>query len=363
MANTAITPTESTQAIMTSAACGLGADITSPASAMIALSAPVHEVAGQDEDARPGYHSGMEFAIAIPQFVSDGQFDPAAFRAYLTRAEELGYHSAWTHEAVLGGSPQLSPIEVMTYAAACTTTLRLGCTVLVTTLHSPVHLAKSLSTLDQLSRGRIDIGVGTGGKGRPFAAFGITQERYVARFSEGLALMKALWTEQSVTFDGEFWQLANAAMEPKPFQKPYPPIWFGASAQVALRRAVRQGNGFFGAGSSTTAAFAEQVQVVRQELADAGRPAQDFPIAKRVYVAIDDDSARARQLLNDGLARIYGRRMEAIEAAGIAGTPAECVAQLLAVKEAGAELILFTALVDQAEHAERLASEVIPHLR
>ena len=125
--------------------------------------------------------------------------------------------------------------------------------VFVSTLHSPVHLAKGLSSLDQLSRGRLEIGVGTGGKGRPFAAFGVDPQRYVARFTEGLALMKALWTEPRVTFDGEFWQLKDAALEPKPFQKPYPPIWFGASAPSALRRAVRLGDGFFGAGSSPTA--------------------------------------------------------------------------------------------------------------
>ena len=108
----------------------------------------------------------MRFAIAIPQFYADGEFDPAAFRAYLTRAEELGFDSAWTQEQLLGSWNQLAPIEAMTYAAACTQRLRLGCAVFVSTLYSPVHLAKSLSTLDQLSRGRIEIGVGTGGKGR-----------------------------------------------------------------------------------------------------------------------------------------------------------------------------------------------------
>ena len=115
----------------------------------------------------------MKFAIAIPQFYADGKFNPAGFRAYFARAEELGFDSAWTQEAVLGPGPQLSPIEAMTYAAACTERMRLGCVVFVSTLHSPVHLAKSVSTLDQLSRGRIEIGVGTGGKGRPFAAFGV----------------------------------------------------------------------------------------------------------------------------------------------------------------------------------------------
>ena len=83
-------------------------------------------------------------------------------------------------------------------------------------------------------------------------------------------------------------------MEPKPFQKPYPPLWFGGASEPALRRAVRLGDGFFGAGASPTDKFAEQVQIVRAALAEAGRPAEGFPIAKRVYIAIDEDAERAR---------------------------------------------------------------------
>jgi probable F420-dependent oxidoreductase len=304
----------------------------------------------------------MRFAIAIPQFYSDGEFDPAAFQYYLGRAEELGFDSAWTQEQLLGAWNQLAPIETMTYAAACTRRLRLGCAVFVSTLYSPVHLAKSLSTLDQLSRGRIEIGVGTGGPGRPFAAFGVDPRRYVARFTEGIELMKALWTQPRVTFDGEFWQLQDEAMEPKPFQKPYPPLWFGAATEPALRRAVRRGDGFFGAGSTPTARFAEQVTVVRAALAEAGRPTESFPIAKRVYVAIDDHAERARERINAALTELYGRRVEAIEAAAVAGTAADCVRELHRVAEAGAELILCTALFDQTEQMEQLAAAVMPKL-
>jgi probable F420-dependent oxidoreductase len=304
----------------------------------------------------------MKFAIAIPQFYADGEFDPAAFRHYFSRVEELGYVSAWAQEMVLGPSPQLGPVEVMTYAAACTERIRLGCVVFVSTLYSPVHLAKSLSSLDQLSRGRIDIGVGTGGKGRMFSAFGVDPDRYVARFTEGLALMKALWTEPRVTFDGEFWQLRGAAMEPKPAQKPYPPVWFGGSSPSAVRRAVRLGDGFFGAGSTPTAAFAGQVKVARAALAEAGRPAAGFPIAKRVYIAVDENAARARRRVNDALERLYGHRVAAIEAAAIAGPAGDCVRELREVAAAGAELILFTPMFDQLEQAERLAEQVIPQL-
>jgi len=304
----------------------------------------------------------MKFAIAIPQFYADGEVDPGAFRAYFARAEELGFDSAWTQEGMLGPGPQLGPIETMTYAAACTQRMRLGCVVFVSTLHSPVHLAKSISTLDQLSRGRIEVGVGTGGKNRPFAAFDVDPARYVTRFTEGIALMKALWTEPGVTFDGEFWQLKDAPMEPKPFQKPYPPLWFGGASEPALRRAVRLGDGFFGAGSTPTAAFAGQVQIVRDALGKAARPAEDFPIAKRVYVAIDEDARRARRRIDAALERIYGRRVPAIEAAAFAGTAADCVRELQRVAAAGAELILGTALFDQREQMERLAADVIPQV-
>ena len=304
----------------------------------------------------------MRFAIAIPQFYADGEFDHGAFRDYFARAEELGYESAWAQESVLGAAPQLAPVEAMTYAAAVTERLRLGCVVFVSTLYSPVHLAKSLSTLDQLSGGRIDVGVGTGGPARPFAAFGVDPGRYVARFTEGIALMKSLWTEPRVSFDGEFWQLHDAAMEPKPAQKPYPPLWFGANGPAALRRAVRLGDGFFGAGSTPTATFASQVATVREALATAGRPAGEFGVAKRVYIAVDDDTELARARINAAMERLYGRRSEQIEAAAVAGDPDECAGELRAVADAGAELILFTPMFDQARQAERLAAEVLPQL-
>lgn len=304
------------------------------------------------------------FAIAIPQFFADGAFSPDAFRAYLTRAEALGFDSAWTQEQTLGSMPMLSPLETMTFAAACTERLRLGCVVFVSPLHVPVHLAKSISTLDQLSRGRLEVGVGTGGGFRPFAAYGVDGATFVARFTEGLQLMKRLWTEPRVTFQGKFWQLENAAMEPKTFQKPHPPIWFGASHPNALRRAVRYGDGFFGAGSSTTAQFTRQVPIVRQALAEAGRDAGTFRIAKRVYIAVDNDAERARKRVTDGLHAVYaGFNLPHLEEVAVYGPPEECVRGVREVIEAGAELVQFSPFDDEeGSQMTRLATEVMPAL-
>ncbi len=301
----------------------------------------------------------MRFAISIPQF-ADGDFDAVAFPAYLARAEALGFESAWTSEQVLGSAPLLGPIETMTYAAAVTERIRLGCSMLILPLYSPVHLAKSIASLDQLSRGRLDIGLGVGGRFRMFTAFAVDPSTLVARFNEQLDLMEKLWTDEKIDFDGRFWQLKDAQMEPKPFQKPRPPIWFGGAAPDALRRAVRRGDGFFGAGSQTTAQFIEQVGVVREEMHKTGRT--NFGIAKRVYITVDDDEDRARTRMAEALDRLYGYFGIKVLEGAVFGTPQTCIHGLAAVRDAGAEMILLHTLVDEMAQMERLAADVMPAL-
>jgi alkanesulfonate monooxygenase SsuD/methylene tetrahydromethanopterin reductase-like flavin-dependent oxidoreductase (luciferase family) len=121
--------------------------------------------------------------------------------------------------------------------------------------------------------------------------------------------MTRQWRDPRVDFAGEFWQMVDAAMEPKSFQKPCPRLWFGGGGRTALRRAVlRPGPfaGLFGAGQVSTVKFADQVQIVRQALAEAGRPKGDFAIAKRVYIAVDDDAHRlvAEVIPEFGLSRV-----------------------------------------------------------
>src|SRR6201995_3451807 len=265
----------------------------------------------------------MQFAIALPQYARESRFAAVAFRAFLRRVEELGlFESGWVQEQVIGAAGSLAPLETLTYAAACTDRLRLGCPVFLLPLHPPRPLAKAISALDCLSHGRVDVGIATGGRGRPFEAFGVDPDKPVARFNEALALMKACWTEPEINFDGQLWKLRGASMEPKPVQKPYPPVWFGGSAPAGMRRAVRHGDGFMGAGSQTAAQFAEQVKVVREELSAQGRDPDTFRIGKRVYVYVDDDAARGQQRLPDAVTRHYGGGgwSEAI----LAGPPGTC---------------------------------------
>ena len=305
--------------------------------------------------------SRVRVAAGIPQAWTTGGIDRPRIRRFLERAEALGFESAWVVEQVLGTLPCLEPVELLSWAAALTSRIRLGTAVLLTPLRSPVHLAKSLATLDQLSGGRLDVGIGLGGNPKIYAAFGISAARRVARFNEGLRLMQALWTEPRVTFAGEFWQLENAALEPKPLQRPHPPLWVGAHHPDAFRRSVAWAKGFMGAGSATTATFAKEVALLRKLLMEASRDPGSIEIGKRVYVGVDRDRDRAGRRMAEYFGGFYGRAELAAEVS-VWGSVDQVVAGLREVTAAGAELVMLNPVFDEVEQLEVLAAEVVPRL-
>jgi probable F420-dependent oxidoreductase len=303
----------------------------------------------------------VRLAVGIPQTWTAGQLDRPKIRRFLERAEALGFESAWVVEQILGSIPSLDPVEFLAWAAAVTERIRLGPAVLLTPLRSPVHLAKSLATVDQLSGGRLDVGVGMGGNTKVYPAYGITAARRVARFNEGIRVMRALWTEPRVTFRGEFWQLDDATMEPKPWQRPHPPLWLGAHHPDALRRAVRWGQGFMGAGSASTATFAREMEIVRGLLREAGRDPATLDVGKRVYVAVDRDRERAGRRLTEWFGAFYGRPELAAEVS-VWGSPDQCAAGIREVAAAGARVVMLNPVFDEVEQIETLAAEVAPRL-
>jgi alkanesulfonate monooxygenase SsuD/methylene tetrahydromethanopterin reductase-like flavin-dependent oxidoreductase (luciferase family) len=229
-----------------------------------------------------------------------------------------------------------------------------------------LQLASAVTAVDRLSHGRLDLGVAAGGGARQFSAFGTEKATHVRYFTEGLELMRAAWSDEPrVTFHGRFRDVDNLPIEPKPMQRPHPPIWFGGRAPAALARAVRLGDAFIGAGSSTTTAFAEAVSIVRAELAKQQKDPASFTIAKRVYLMIDDDADRARERALAGLRRIYGDR-PGLDSVVVAGTAAQVARGLSEVMYAGAQMLLLNPvgadIAQDREQMERLALEVISRL-
>ena len=297
--------------------------------------------------------------IAIPQ--TSDPIDIKLIREFLARAERLGYESAWVQEQILSDSSILEPVTLLTYASALTAKLRLGSAVLLTVIRNPVQLAKSLASLDQLSQGRLTVGVGIGGAHVPEKVFGFSGERRSRRFVEGLGVMKALWTQPRASFSGEFWQFENIAMEPKPVQRPHPPLWFGARDAIALKRAVRHGDGWMGAGSSSSADFVKQAGEIRRFLEEAKRDPATFAVSKRVYIAIDNDRGRAEKRLREWFGVRY-KNADMAARVSIWGSLGECIERLGELVDAGAQHLMLNPVFDEIEQMELMAAEILPRL-
>ena len=300
--------------------------------------------------------------IAIPQAFAEGEVDLQLARSFAGRAEELGYHSLWVAEQILGATPTPEPVTYLSYLAAVTSRIRLGSAVIVATTRNPVMLAKQLSTLDVLSGGRLIVGTALGGRPDSYPLFGASSHRRARHFVESLGVMKALWTQERASFDGVFWQLDGVLMSPKPVQKPHPPVWFGGRHPDGLRRAARLADGWMGAGSTTTEQFREHVPIILDELYRQGRDPASFPIAKRVYVAVDDEAARAERRLQGWFGAWYGNA-EMGSRVSVWGNVEQCVERLMELVDAVASMLMLNPVFDHMEHLELLASDVIPALK
>ncbi len=269
------------------------------------------------------------------------------------RAEALGFRDLWVTENTLDHASCLDALTLLTYAAALTTTIRVGVSVLVLPVHSPIHVAHRVATLDYLSGGRAVVGVGLG-RDHHYQEFHIPRDRRVRRFREAVELMKALWTEPTVTYQGQIFALENGVMGPKPVQKPHPPIWLGGGHPDALKRAAAIADGWMGAGGSSTAAFSEHVPLVRAALETNGRDPSAFPMPKRVFMSVHERPEVAQAEVHRWFSVVY-RNPELTSTNGVYGTPEQVREQLEGIVALGANHLLLNPVTRYAEQVEALA--------
>jgi probable F420-dependent oxidoreductase len=297
----------------------------------------------------------ISFGIALPHRSPD-VIDPAAVRHVAQRADALGFRELWVTENTLDHAFCFDSVVALTYAAAVTATIRLGVSVMVLPVHHPVHVAHQLATLDYLSNGRAILGVGLG-RDEHYAQFQVAREQRVRRFRESLELIKALWTESKVSYRGSIFHLDNATMALKPVQKPHPPIWLGGAHPDAIRRAATMADGWMGSGSSSLAAFARSVSILKVELERARRDPATFPISKRVFLSVHDRAEAARAELHGWFSGIYGNDDRA-DSSGLHGTSEQLRARIEELVAMGANHLLLNPVCRYAEQLEALAEVV-----
>ena len=262
----------------------------------------------------------------------------AAVRQVAQRADALGFRDLWVTENTLDHVFCFDPVVVLTYAAAITTRIRVGVSVMVLPVHNPIHVAHQVATLDYVSQGRAILGVGLG-RDHHYAQFEVPRERRVRRFRESVELIKKLWTESKVTYGGSLLHLDGATMAPKPVQTPHPPIWLGGGHPDALRRAAQIADGWMGSGGSSTAAFSREVPILKAGLERAGRDPATFPISKRVFLSVHDRPEIARAEVHRWYSVVY-RNPDGTDTSGVHGTPDQVRDQLERLVAMGANHLL-----------------------
>ena len=303
----------------------------------------------------------LQFGISIPQMFPEGSVDLQIISSYMQKIRSLGYTSAWVQDGVIGARPSLDPLTLLAYAAAYSGDLTLGVSVLLANLRIPIPLAKSVATLDHLTKGNLILGIGMGFYEGAYPAFGLDVKRRVSRFEEGVQVMKALWTQEKASFQGRHFQMNDVAMYPKPVQKPYPPIWFGAHAAPALRRSVLYGDGWMSAGAASTEDFKGEIKLVRQFMEEEGREPSTFSLSKRVYLYVDKDRSTAEKTLRDWSSIIY-QDPNRLPKTAVYGSVQDCVDGLGEVVEEGIDLLMCNPVGELHAQAEVLAKEVLPKL-
>jgi alkanesulfonate monooxygenase SsuD/methylene tetrahydromethanopterin reductase-like flavin-dependent oxidoreductase (luciferase family) len=308
------------------------------------------------------------------------------FVEYNVEAEALGYHATFLVEHHFTGFGQVSAsLSLLTWVAAKTKTLRLGTAVLVLPWHNPVLVAEQAATIDLLSGGRLDFGVGKGYRHNEFAGFCVPIEEADARFNESLDVIVKSWTaKQRFSHHGKYWQFEDIIVEPPTAQKPHPPMWMGAGSADSIRQVAARGYNLLLDQFASFEAVAERIAIFKAAVEERGRAfdPMDVGVARAYFVArdqADKDAALERRLeaqrrlavisnapdgtKNRSSIMAFSDTREASEESALYGTPDEIARKLEKLRACGVGYILLNGGGPAQDSLRRFAREVMPAFR
>jgi alkanesulfonate monooxygenase SsuD/methylene tetrahydromethanopterin reductase-like flavin-dependent oxidoreductase (luciferase family) len=303
------------------------------------------------------------------------------FVEYNVEAEALGYHSTFVVEHHFTGFGQVSAsLNLLTWVAARTSHLRLGTAVVVLPWHNPVLLAEQAATIDLMSNGRLEFGVGKGYRHNEFASFCIPVAEADERFEEGLALILKSWTsEERFSHHGKYWHFENIIVEPPTAQKPHPPIWMAAGSPDSIKKVAARGYGLMLDQFAPPEAIFQRFDLFKAEVEKQGRVFDPMTVAvARAYYVARDAADKAKAVENrlaavqrmNNLAQTpsgdnkssmmsFADTREAGEQSALFGTPDEIARKLEMLREHGIANILLNG-PGSRDHLRRFARDVMP---
>jgi probable F420-dependent oxidoreductase len=310
--------------------------------------------------------SRARFGLALENFTPHPKSpDIQGIRLYAERAESLGFDSLWAWDHILLGSkrpfPFLDSLTVLGGLALCTERVALGTGVLVLPLRNPVVLAKVTATIDQMSKGRLALGVAAGWYEKEFTACGVPYKQRGKILERNLEVLKSFWTQMEVDGSADGMTFERAVMLPKPVSRPRPAILMGGYVDRVLRRVARESDGWLTYFCSSHS-FAEAWKRILGLAEDAGRDPGELTNIAQLPICIDKTFEAADGKVKDFIGRYFDVApwSKSTPDSAIRGTIDDCAEQLQKHLESGAEHIVFVPHEYNSDQVEAIASELLP---
>ncbi len=294
--------------------------------------------------------------------------------SFAQKAESLGYDSLSVNDHVVFRTSWLDAISTLSAVAAITNEIKLGTSILNIVVRNPVICAKALSTIDILSSGRLfAVGVGPGSHKGDYDICGIPFEERWKRFTEALQVLQIVWKNNNkeqknstlTNYSGKYYRFEKVSVQPKPFQKPHPPIYIGSwgSSEAGLKRVAKYGDGWMASAYNITPdKFKVKWKILLSYRQALGKDIQSFENSvMSMFGYIDNDRNRAHRMAKDVLSPALGRPTEELESLLLFGSPDHCLEKIRALSEAGVKRIHFWPVSDYLEQIEIFRNEIVPY--
>ena len=328
----------------------------------------------------------MRFGVALPTYsFPDLDYAKAArIRTFAQRAEALGYESLWVIEHLLTarglyGTAWLAPLEAASFAAGCTTRIKIATGILIAALRNPVFLAKEIASLEFLSGGRFELGIGVGWDAQEFQVAGVPLNERGRRTDEMLGIFEKLWTGQPVTHHGRYYSFDDVQIDPPLPQQPF--LWVAGGSKIktdmspdpetmapsVLERICRRADGWLARAAGSTDSVIADWALIRRRLGELGRATDSVTFGHVNFAHIvptdNDDVALAEQ--RPLLERIMGthRSFEHLQTCYFLGSPRRLRERIAELRDAGLEFLMLSAFDYDVEQLDLWEDEIIRHFR
>jgi alkanesulfonate monooxygenase SsuD/methylene tetrahydromethanopterin reductase-like flavin-dependent oxidoreductase (luciferase family) len=291
------------------------------------------------------------------------EFSLERLSAYVREARELGFRAISTNDHLIHSRPWLDAPTALAAILCHSGNMAVGTSVSLLVVRGPVPMAKALAAIDILSNGRLFVGLGPGSSARDYEIVSLNYDERWKRFDEAIQVMRSLWGGDRTGFTGRFYSSAGINLEPKPLQKPSPPIWIGSwGSDAGLRRVARLGDGWLASAYNTMPdQFAVALAKLGNQLKVFGKDPASFPNSlATMFMYITEDKFKSERLLSETLAAALHRPVDQLRERLLVGAPEVCAEKLAAYKAAGVERVFVWPINDEIEQLRIFQQRVAP---